>query len=93
MSGPESRKKLTTQYKFCLMDADAKRLGEGGTGRFNADNRGRGCQKLAKSYGRLLVLRMALYQYARIKSKKNPKSKTIGINYSYNYSYSYSLYL
>ena len=37
---PESRKKLTRQYKFCLMDADAKRPGEGCTCRLNAEGRG-----------------------------------------------------
>ena len=40
---PESRKNLTTQYIFCLMDADAKR--PGGGGRLNPDicgQRGRG---------------------------------------------------
>ena len=44
--------KLTTQYKFCLMDAVTKRTG--GEGRLNADNCGQwreGCQKLAKSCG------------------------------------------
>ena len=50
----ESHKKLTTQYKFCLMDADAKRRG-----RFNADTcglrtTGEGDQNLAKSCRRLL---------------------------------------
>ena len=54
--------KLTTQYKFCLMDADTKRTG--GDGRLNADNCGQwreGCQKLAKSCGCLLW--MAPYQF------------------------------
>ena len=41
-------KKLRTQYKFCVMDVDAKRRGEGGGGRgvgsnrTPADNGGRG---------------------------------------------------
>ena len=50
---PESRKKLTTQYEFCLMDADAKCLGE--EGRLNADTCCQlgGVQKMAKSCGRL----------------------------------------
>ena len=48
--------KLTTQYKFCLVDADAKRP-EGrrvSSIRTPADNGGREGQKLAKSCGRLL---------------------------------------
>ena len=48
---PGSRKKLTTQYKFCLMDADAKRP-ETGSIQTPADKR-EGV-KLAKSCGRLL---------------------------------------
>ena len=41
---PRSRKKLTTQYKFCLVNADAKRPGGGGVSsmRSPADNGGRG---------------------------------------------------
>ena len=51
------RKKLTTQYKFCLMDADAKRLlGRGvGSMRTPVDKR-KGDQELAKSCGRLLLM-------------------------------------
>ena len=49
---PESRKKLTTQYKFCLTDADAR--GEGvGSMRTLAD-KGEGGQKLAKFCRRFL---------------------------------------
>ena len=38
---PESRKKLTKHYKFCILDVDAKRLGRGvGSMRVSADNGG-----------------------------------------------------
>ena len=53
---PESHKQLTTQYKFCLMNADAKRSRRRG-GKLNADTCeqwGNGGQKLAKSCGRVL---------------------------------------
>ena len=53
---PESRKKLMTRYKFCLMDSDAKR--PGGVGRRvnpgTCGQRGRAGQKMAKFCGRLL---------------------------------------
>ena len=61
------QKKLTTQYKFCLIviviwmrTPNVRGLG----GRLNAD-KGRGNQKLAKSCGHLLVLVlwMAPYSY------------------------------
>ena len=53
----ESRKKLTTQYKFYFTDADAR-----GRGWLNADICGQGrSQKLAKFCGRLLW--MAPYSY------------------------------
>ena len=38
---PESRKKLTKHYKFCILDVDAKRLGRGvGSMRVPVDNGG-----------------------------------------------------
>ena len=49
-----SHKKLTTQYKFCIMDADAKRLGEGVGSMRTPEDKGEGCQNLAKSCGSLL---------------------------------------
>ena len=48
---PESRKKLTTEHKFCFMDVDAKRSG-GGVGymRTTVAREGKNWQNLAEVF-------------------------------------------